>query len=44
MHDNDDRMLLLFQNEEQDQTIDAQAVKLVVGQAIKNWCKSTDQE
>lgn len=32
-----------MQNEEQGETIDAQAVKQAVGQAIKNWSESNDQ-
>ncbi|KAK7276452.1 hypothetical protein RIF29_17591 [Crotalaria pallida] len=32
------------ENEEQVQTIDAQNVKQVVGQAIRNWSRSADQE
>ncbi|KAE9596223.1 putative transcription factor bHLH family [Lupinus albus] len=32
------------ENEEAVQTIDAQAVKEVVGEAIKNWSESVDQE
>ncbi|XP_061375138.1 uncharacterized protein LOC133317290 [Gastrolobium bilobum] len=32
------------ENEEQGEGVDAQAVKLAVGQAIKNWSESTDQK
>ncbi|XP_027333134.1 uncharacterized protein LOC113847990 [Abrus precatorius] len=38
------RFQAVGENEEHGETIDAQAVKQAVGQAIKNWSETTDQD